>query len=125
MSPERWRKIGELFDSAVSVSRSERDDWLRRACKGDDDLHADVADLLAQDDRAERGAFLSKPHETAEVHEQTPDWPAYGGRTHTDRISERDHHEIALHSESEGFLPRAAIAAGVNNSVIGGASRQH
>ncbi len=112
MSPERWRKIGELFDTAVSVTPSERDDWLRRACDGDDDLRADVAGLLEQDDRAEHDAFLSKPHETEDLLEQTPDWPADIGSTPTDRISEREHSEIALGDESKGFLPTAAIAAG-------------
>ena len=112
MSPERWRKIGELFDSAVGVSPAERDDWLRRACDGDEDLRAHVADLLAQDDRAERDAFLSNPHETKDVLEQTPDWPSDNGRTLTDRVSENDHRQIAPHDESDGFLPKAAIAAG-------------
>jgi eukaryotic-like serine/threonine-protein kinase len=113
VSPERWRKIGELFDTAVSVSPSERDEWLKRECEGDDDLRADVAGLLAQDDRAEQDAFLSKPHETEEhFDEQTPDWPSYNGPTHTDRFSDREHRESAWHDESEGFLPKAAIAGG-------------
>ena len=112
MSPERWRKIGELFDSAVSVSPSEREEWLRRACDGDDDLRADVAGLLAHDDWAEHDAFLSKPHETEGLLEQTPDWPAYNGPTYTDRLSEDERREIELRDESEGFLPKAAFAAG-------------
>ena len=112
MSPERWRRIGELFDTAVSVSASEREDWLRRACDGDDDLHAEVTDLLAQDARAEHDAFLSKAHEAGDRLEQTPDWPSYNGRTVTDRTSERQHREVTPDDESECFLPKAAIAAG-------------
>ena len=39
--------------------------------------------------------------------------PTHGGRTHhfSDQRS-REHHESALSDESEGLLPRAAIAAG-------------
>ena len=112
MSPERWRKIGELFDTAVGVAPAEREDWLRRACDGDDDLRADVAGLLAQDDQAEQDAFLSTPHETEELLEQTPDWAPYNGPTYTDRSTERAHRATASHDESQGFLPKAAIAAG-------------
>ena len=64
MSPERWRRIGELFDTAVSVPPSERMEWLHGACDGDDDLRAEVANLLAQDARAEQSAFLSKWDDT-------------------------------------------------------------
>jgi tRNA A-37 threonylcarbamoyl transferase component Bud32 len=112
VSPERWHKIGELFETAVSVSPSEREEWLRRACDGDDELHAAVADLLAQDDRAEEDAFLSTPPQGAELLERTPDWPSYNGPTHTDRSSKHEHGEISPGDESEGFLPKAAIAAG-------------
>jgi eukaryotic-like serine/threonine-protein kinase len=111
VNPERWRKIGELFETAVSVAPTEREDWLRRVCDGDDDLHADLAGLLAQDDRAEQDAFLSKPHETEELLEQTPEWPSQNAqnvRTPTDR----ERPGITPDDVSEGFLPKAAIAAG-------------
>lgn len=73
---------------------------------------AEVAGLLAHDDWAEHDAFLSKPHETEGLLEQTPDWSAYNGPTHTDRLSEGEGREIELRDESEGFVPKAAIAAG-------------
>jgi eukaryotic-like serine/threonine-protein kinase len=111
VSPERWRKIGELFETAVSVAPTEREDWLRRVCDGDDDLHADLAGLLAQDDRAEQDAFLSKPHETEELLEQTPEWPSQNAQT-VRTPTDRERPGITPDDVSEGFLPKAAIAAG-------------
>ena len=109
MSPERWRTIGELFDIAVNVPASEREEWLRSACDGDDDLRTEVANLLAHDAKSEHDAFLSKPEKADEYLELTPDWPTYNGRTLTDRIRDRDRDSSADQDASAGFLPKAAI----------------
>ena len=54
MTPERWRRIDDLFDAALRLDPAERDAWLRGACGDDDDLRAEVGRLLAQDERADR-----------------------------------------------------------------------
>jgi non-specific serine/threonine protein kinase/serine/threonine-protein kinase len=56
---ERWRRIGLLFDQAVSLSGEERAAFLVRACAGDDDLRQEVAELLQSSDRA--SGFLGQP----------------------------------------------------------------
>ena len=61
MTPERWRQIGELFDAAVRIDPAGREDWLRAACGGDDELRAEVGRLLAQDERADRVGLLAPP----------------------------------------------------------------
>jgi eukaryotic-like serine/threonine-protein kinase len=110
VSPERWRQIGELFDRAVCLPPPERTEWLRGACEGDDDLNAEVANLLAQDACAEQNAFLSKVEETEDRLEPTPPWSSYNGRTALDRNRSRS--GSLDHDDSPGFLPTAAIAAG-------------
>jgi eukaryotic-like serine/threonine-protein kinase len=110
VSPERWRQIGELFDRAVSVPAAARGEWLHGACDGDDDLRAEIDNLLVQDARAEESAFLGQAAETEDRLEQTPSWPSYNGRTVADR---NDDHGLSLdHDDLAGFLPKAAIAAG-------------
>jgi serine/threonine-protein kinase len=110
MTPERWRQIGELFDAAVRLAAAEREPWLRAACRGDDDLRAEVGRLLAQDERADRGGLLTPPepigpppsatasfHPRASVHAaETTERVAAAGGTSAD--------------ETGGFTPRAAIA---------------
>ena len=59
MTPERWQRIKELFQSAVELAPAERRAFLERACKGDRALHKEVESLLAAND--ETGSFISSP----------------------------------------------------------------
>jgi len=48
MSPERWRKIEQLYHSALELDSSEQSEYLAKACDGDDDLRQRVASLLRE-----------------------------------------------------------------------------
>ena len=50
MDIERYRKIRNLFDAALDLDRGERKAFLQEACSGDDQLLADVEQLLAADE---------------------------------------------------------------------------
>jgi serine/threonine protein kinase len=50
MSPERWRRIEELYEAALELAPAERSAFLGDEC-GDDDLKQAVERLLAQDSR--------------------------------------------------------------------------
>ena len=63
MTPERWRRIDDLFDAALQLAPAEREPWLREACGGDEDLRAEVDRLLAGDERAAHDGFLTPPGE--------------------------------------------------------------
>jgi eukaryotic-like serine/threonine-protein kinase len=109
MTPERWRQIGELFDAAVQVDSAGREDWLRAASGGDDDLRAQVGRLLAQDERADRDGILTPPETTGPTPGLTVSWPP--------RVAGRPPHEPgpiapagdALADDACGFTPREAI----------------
>ena len=75
MTPERWRRIDDLFDAAVRVDPAGREAWLRAACGGDDDLRAEVGRLLAQDERADRDGLLMPPGATDPPPDRTGSWP--------------------------------------------------
>jgi serine/threonine protein kinase/Tol biopolymer transport system component len=47
VTPERWRRINELFQSAVAQRCEHRAAYLAGACDGDDDLRHEVASLVA------------------------------------------------------------------------------
>src|SRR5215468_406505 len=49
MSPERWRRIEELFRTVVDRPAVERDIYLTRVCNGDEELRCEVLSLLARD----------------------------------------------------------------------------
>ncbi len=46
MTPERWQQVKALFDQAVACDPARRDDFLREACAGDTELHAELISLL-------------------------------------------------------------------------------
>ena len=46
MSPERWRKIEEIFQAAAEHPTADRDAFLTQVCGSDDELRTEVASLL-------------------------------------------------------------------------------
>ena len=46
ITPQRYREIRALFESAVGIAQDKQADWLQEACKGDDDLYRKVEELL-------------------------------------------------------------------------------
>lgn len=105
MTPERWRRIEQLFDAALRVAPVERERWLRRACDGDDGLYLEVSRLLASDDWAEREGFLPPPEPTDRPDELTNTWPPPG-----DGLESAD--EAGGATPVGGFTPTAAIRLG-------------
>jgi WD40 repeat protein/serine/threonine protein kinase len=61
MSPERWRRIQDVFDAAVQLGGAERDAFLSGTCAGDAELRAQVDELLAHDAVIEAKGFLDAP----------------------------------------------------------------
>jgi TolB-like protein/Tfp pilus assembly protein PilF/tRNA A-37 threonylcarbamoyl transferase component Bud32 len=60
MTPERWKKIEAIFQSALDLARGdERIAFVDRECAGDAELHAEVEKLLLQYD--ESGDFIEEP----------------------------------------------------------------
>ena len=57
MTPERWRRVGELFHEALEVAPEERDGWAHRICAGDTELRQELVSLL-DNDRAAGGGFV-------------------------------------------------------------------
>jgi len=46
MTPERWRRVEELFAAAKELSSADLDSYLKRECGDDHDLEREVASLL-------------------------------------------------------------------------------
>ncbi len=59
MTPQRYQRIGELFDEALERAPVERLAWLRQACGEDVTLCAEVEKLLSH--QADLADFLSVP----------------------------------------------------------------
>ena len=59
MTPERWEKVGEIFNSAVEKSPADRERYLAEACGDDFELRSEVESLLAAGNDA--GRFISEP----------------------------------------------------------------
>ncbi|HEX6624624.1 MAG TPA: protein kinase [Pyrinomonadaceae bacterium] len=59
MTPERWRQVEEIFQTALDLAPGERAPFLEEACGGDAELRRDVEAMLAQYEEA--GDFLDEP----------------------------------------------------------------
>ena len=59
MSPERWKQIEDIFNSAIELSPDERAAFLARACGSDAALRSEVERLLGHD--AAVGDFIASP----------------------------------------------------------------
>ncbi len=76
LNPDRWRRVEELFETALEREPDGRAAYLAEACAGDADLWHEVGRLLAAD--AETDGFLdvaacpAPPEETAERRETSP-----------------------------------------------------
>ena len=46
MTPDRWRRIEELFEAAQALDPADGEEYLRAQCGGDQALHQEVASLL-------------------------------------------------------------------------------
>src|SRR5690242_8455329 len=59
MKAERWKRINDLFQSAVERAPGERAAFLDEACRGDEGLRGEVESLLTSHDQAEN--FIELP----------------------------------------------------------------
>jgi serine/threonine protein kinase len=59
MTPERWEKVGEIFNSASELDTENRDAYLRDVCGNDLTLLSEVESLLAAG--IDAGRFISEP----------------------------------------------------------------
>jgi hypothetical protein len=59
MSPERWKKIEDIFEAALDCDKAERGDFLRDECGDDSELRGEVEKLVARYEREEN--FSNRP----------------------------------------------------------------
>jgi eukaryotic-like serine/threonine-protein kinase len=59
VEPERWRKIEELYHSALGREPGKRADFLKQACAGDEALRREVQSLLDHEERVKE--FMEAP----------------------------------------------------------------
>ena len=58
---DRWKRVVEVFDSAIDRDPTERSSFVEQACAGDEDLRRQVDALLAEADRPERPVVIDMP----------------------------------------------------------------
>ncbi len=112
MTPERWRRVEDLFDAALRIDPAERDRWLRASCEGDDDLRVELRRLLASDEQADREGFLEPPEADPPPPAPTTTWPPRSSGTGIPPAPGREDLNDDEPEARHGFSPRAAIAAG-------------
>ncbi len=61
MTPERYERIGEVFDAALEIAAADRDAYLRQVCANDEPLREEVVRLIANHERAANFLEASLP----------------------------------------------------------------
>ncbi|MGO9257204.1 MAG: hypothetical protein ACLQU1_13000 [Bryobacteraceae bacterium] len=51
MTPERWKRVRQLFDTAAAFPPEAAGEFLGRECAGDPDLSDEVRRMLAEHER--------------------------------------------------------------------------
>ena len=59
MTPERFQKVGEIYDAALELESERRKAFLIEACAGDEELRREVESLLIAHESA--GGFIDQP----------------------------------------------------------------
>jgi serine/threonine-protein kinase len=59
MTPERWRRVDELFHSALEREPAQRAAFVREACAGDEALQREIEKLIAAHEKD--GSFIDSP----------------------------------------------------------------
>src|SRR5438876_6403471 len=58
MTSERWKQVEALFEQALEVPAEKREEFLKSACNGDDELRREAESLLSS--HAQAGSFIDK-----------------------------------------------------------------
>ena len=71
MTPEKWQKIKGLFEAAQELSPDKRGEFLKNACRDDEELRTEVEKLLSSAENAD-SSFLEEPaiKEAASIFEE-------------------------------------------------------
>jgi serine/threonine protein kinase len=59
MDPERWRRVEQVYQSALKIAADQRTTFLKTECQNDEDLREEVQSLLACEDSA--AEFIESP----------------------------------------------------------------
>jgi hypothetical protein len=71
MKPERWKKIEQIYNSAIELDVNHREAFLEQACAGDESIRKEVQKLLELNTDAEK--FIESPAIEKLAHEMAED----------------------------------------------------
>jgi serine/threonine protein kinase len=80
MKPERWKRVEQLYHTALEREPDARGTFLAQACAGDEELRREVEELLRYDGAAESfmqdnaAAAAARELEPEELSQTTPQW---------------------------------------------------
>ena len=61
MTPERWKKIDQLFHAALQREGGQRAAFIAESCAGDKTLRSEIEGLIASHKQAESESFIETP----------------------------------------------------------------
>ncbi len=121
MNPQRWEKIQSLFDKALELNSSERENFLKKECGDDSDLFNEVISLLSADEK-QHSIFSGSVADYIPVDDATLDGKVFGNYRAIKQIGTGGMGSVYLAERADGqFEQKVAlkiVKPGMNSSEI-------
>ena len=121
MNPERWNKIQSLFEKAIELDFSEREDYLKKECADDSDLLAEVLSLLSADEK-QHSIFAGSAAEFIAIDDANLDGKIFGNYRAIKQIGSGGMGSVYLAERADGVFEQKValkvVKPGMNSHEI-------
>ena len=121
MNPERWEKIQSLFEKALELNTSERENFLKQECGDDSDLFNEVISLLIADEK-QHSIFSGSVSDYIPVDDTTLDGKVFGNYRAIKQIGTGGMGSVYLAERADGHFEQKValkiVKPGMNSNEI-------
>jgi len=121
MNPERWNKIQSIFEKALELAPSERENFLKYECDGDVELYNEVVSLLSADEK-QHSIFAGSAADYIAIDDANLDGKIFGNYRAIKQIGAGGMGSVYLAERADGVFEQKValkvVKPGMNSSEI-------